>query len=121
MEDDPPGSRGLLASQAFERIVQCVMAAMDKNPIAFAAFLPHFLRQYCNAALARMDAGTVHHMRSKRRVLLTRFLARALLCPHYNPAAAGPGARPVQPGMHVECVQKDTLDGLLCQCHPVKA
>ena len=32
-----------------------------------------------------MDAGALRRVRGKTRVLLTRFLARALLCPVYTP------------------------------------
>ena len=72
------------ASRAFERMIQCVMTALDRNPLDFAACLPHFLKLYCETALVSMDAATVHSIRAKRRVLLTRFLARALLSPFYR-------------------------------------
>lgn len=65
-------------------MIQCVMTALDRNPLDFAACLPHFLKLYCDTALVSMDAATVHSIRAKRRVLLTRFLARALLSPFYR-------------------------------------
>ena len=36
--------RAALCAVAFERIGQCVLAALDKQPIDFADFLPQFLR-----------------------------------------------------------------------------
>ncbi|KAK9829330.1 hypothetical protein WJX72_005222 [[Myrmecia] bisecta] len=83
--DDELNERQLLASKAYERMVQCVMAALDKNPVEFAGYLGFFLPLYGNNALVAMDAKAVHRIRPKRRVLLTRFLARALLCPYYRP------------------------------------
>ena len=78
------GLVALRASQAYERMIQCVMTALDRNPLDFAACIPHFLTLYCDTALVTMDAATVHSIRAKRRVLLTRFLARALLSPFYR-------------------------------------
>ena len=36
--------RAALCALAFERIGQCVLAAMDKQPLEFAAYLPQYLR-----------------------------------------------------------------------------
>lgn len=74
----------MVGGKTFERATQCVLAAMDRNPVDFAAYLPHFLPLYGENALFAMDAATVHSVRSKRRVLLIRFLARAMLCPVYQ-------------------------------------
>lgn len=60
------------------------MAAMDKNPLDFGPYLPYFLPLYSSNTLLGMDAATVHKIRPKRRILLMRFLARALLCPVYQ-------------------------------------
>ena len=60
------------------------MAAMDRNPVEFASYLPYFLPLYSNNALLTMDAAAVHRIRPKRRILLMQFLARALLCPVYQ-------------------------------------
>ncbi len=72
-------------TKCFERMLQCVMAALDRDPLDFAQYLPFFLTLYVNDSLLAMDAVTVHRIRAKRRVLVTRFLARALLCPYYRP------------------------------------
>ncbi len=59
--------------------------ALDRNPVEFAAFLPPFLALYSTNALTAPDAAGVYALPAKRRVLLTTFLARALVCPHYEP------------------------------------
>ena len=59
--------------------------ALDRNPVEFAAFLPPFLSLYSTNALTAPDAAGVYALPAKRRVLLTTFLARALVCPHYEP------------------------------------
>ena len=82
--DEDPHSRESICGRAFERMTQCLMAALDKNTTAFAAYVPFFLSLYTNNALLSLDAGQVHRMRYKRRVLVTRFLARVLLCPVYD-------------------------------------
>lgn len=80
------GERAAVAAKSFERALQCVLAALDKQPIAFARFLPVFLSFYGHAALVALDAAALQHVRAKTRVLLTRFLARVLLCPYYTRA-----------------------------------
>lgn len=65
-------------------MLQCVIMALDRNPVEFAAFLPHFLALYSTNALTAPDAAGVYALPAKRRVLLTTFLARALVCPHYE-------------------------------------
>jgi hypothetical protein len=42
------------------------------------------LRRYGHTAIVAMDASALRRVRGKTRVLLTRFLARALLCPVYT-------------------------------------
>ena len=66
-------------------MLQCVIMALDRNPVEFAAFLPPFLALYSTNALTAPDAAGVYALPAKRRVLLTTFLARALVCPHYEP------------------------------------
>lgn len=61
-----------------------MLAALDKQPLGFARFLPAFLAFYGHAALVALDAAALQHVRPKTRVLLTRFLARVLLCPYYT-------------------------------------
>jgi hypothetical protein len=81
-----PGAnaRAEIAARAFERMLQCVLATLDRHPLHFAAFLPAFLRLYGHAALMAMSASSLQRMRAKTRVLLTRFISRALLCPMYT-------------------------------------
>ena len=49
-----------------------------------AEYVPYFLKLFVDAALLQLDAATLRAMRPKRRVLLVRFLAKALLCPYYR-------------------------------------
>ncbi len=72
------------ASKAFERMAQCVTAAMDKNTLDFAPYLPTFMDLYHQAALLSLNAHMVQKARAKRRVLLVRFLASALLNNFYS-------------------------------------
>lgn len=65
-------------------MLQCIITALDRNPVEFAAFLPPFLALYSTNALTAPDAAGVAALPAKRRVLLTTFLARALVCPHYE-------------------------------------
>lgn len=65
-------------------MLQCIITALDRNPVEFAAFLPPFLALYSTNALTAPDATGVAALPAKRRVLLTTFLARALVCPHYE-------------------------------------
>ena len=83
-DEDDPNSRLAICGKTFERATQCAMAAMDRNPVEFASYLPYFLPLYSNNALLTMDAAAVHRIRPKRRILLMQFLARALLCPVYQ-------------------------------------
>ena len=92
------------AGRAFERILQCVLATMDRHPLGFARLLPPFLTFYGHTALVAVDAAALASMRAKARVLLTRFLARALLCPYYRQdwldAQAGAGPLSASVGSH---------------------
>ena len=73
------------ANKARVRMLQCVIMALDRNPVEFAAFLPPFLALYSTNALTAPDAAGVNALPAKRRVLLTTFLARALVSAHYEP------------------------------------
>ena len=77
------------ANKARVRMLQCVIMALDRNPVEFAAFLPPFLSLYSTNALTAPDAAGVYALPAKRRVLLTTFLARALVCPHFEPDMIG--------------------------------
>ncbi|WIA23852.1 hypothetical protein OEZ85_013510 [Tetradesmus obliquus] len=74
-----------LAGRLHERVCKCIIAHLDSHPLPFAEYVPYFLKLFVDAALLQLDAATLRAMRPKRRVLLVRFLAKALLCPYYRP------------------------------------
>ena len=61
-----------------------VTAHMAACPLPFGPLLPHFLSLFVGNALVAADAAALRAMRPKRRVLLVRFIAKALLCPYYR-------------------------------------
>lgn len=71
-------------SKCWERLLQVALVAMDRHTIAFAAHVPAWVSLCINTALLGMDAAAVHGIRAKSRVLLTRFVARAMLQPLYR-------------------------------------
>ncbi len=73
-----------LMSKSWERLLQTALVAMDRHTLAFARHLPAWATLAVDTGLLGMDAAAVHHIRAKSRVLLTRFLARALLQPLYK-------------------------------------
>ncbi|KAG1678184.1 hypothetical protein FOA52_016121 [Chlamydomonas sp. UWO 241] len=80
-----------LGGRVCERMSRVAIAALDQYPIPFAALLPPFLELHVEHALIALDAATVRGMRAKRRVLMVRFIAKALLNPFYRPEwAAAP-------------------------------
>lgn len=86
---DPGGAAALaawneLGGKLHERLAAMVTAHMAACPLPFGPLLPHFLNLFVNSALVALDAETLRAMRSKRRVLLVRFIAKALLCPYYR-------------------------------------
>lgn len=88
-----------LAGKLCERMTRAVIAALDHYPIPFAALLPPFLTLYVETALISLDAATVRGMRPKRRVLMVRFIAKALLNPFYRPEwASAPIPAALPPG-----------------------
>lgn len=68
-----------------ERMTKAIIAHLDNFPLPFAELVPFFLNLFVDTALVRLDAQTLRSMRPKRRVLLVRFIAKALLCPYYRP------------------------------------
>lgn len=52
--------------------------------LSLALPVPRRCRGWLQSALIGLDAATVRAMRPKRRVLLVRFIAKALLCPFYR-------------------------------------
>lgn len=86
---DPGGPSALaawkeLGGRAHERLAAMVTAHMAACPLPFGPLLPHFLGLFVGNALVAADADTLRAMRPKRRVLLVRFIAKALLCPYYR-------------------------------------
>ncbi|KAG2446721.1 hypothetical protein HYH02_008283 [Chlamydomonas schloesseri] len=91
----PPASLGAASSAAgeqwtdtggklYERLAALAIAYLDTNPLPFAEFVPFFLELFVQSALIGLDAATVRAMRPKRRVLLVRFISKALLNPFYR-------------------------------------
>jgi hypothetical protein len=78
-----------LLSKCWERLLQLALVAMDRHTVAFAAHLPAWATLCVNTAMLEMDAAAVHGIRPKSRVLLTRFVARALIQPLYRQEAVG--------------------------------
>ncbi|KAL6783825.1 hypothetical protein ACKKBG_A03665 [Auxenochlorella protothecoides x Auxenochlorella symbiontica] len=78
-------TRGALLCKAWERLLQCALAGLDRHPLAFAAHVPAWATLCASTALLGLDAAAVHHIRTKSRVLLTRFTARVLIQPMYRP------------------------------------
>lgn len=64
--------KGEQAARAFERLVQCALAALQQNPEGFAPLLPPWLQLVLDAALLAVDAATVREGRAKRRLALVR-------------------------------------------------
>jgi len=62
----------------------CAACHVAAAAAAAAEYVPYFLKLFVDAALLQLDAATLRAMRPKRRVLLVRFLAKALLCPYYR-------------------------------------
>jgi hypothetical protein len=78
-----------LLSKCWERLLQCGLVAMERFPSRFACFLGDWITLCINTALLGMDAAAVHSIRSKSRVLLIRFAARAMLQPLYHLNGSG--------------------------------
>lgn len=89
-----------LGGKLYERMCRAVIAYLDHYPLPFAEYVPFFLTLFVDNALIALDAATVRQMRSKRRVLLVRFIAKALLNPFYRSewvdAPIPSGASPAQ-------------------------
>jgi hypothetical protein len=74
----------LLASKCWERLLQCALVSMERHTVAFAKHVPRWAMSCVDTALVGMDAAAVHGIRAKARILLTRFVARAMLQPMYR-------------------------------------
>jgi hypothetical protein len=86
---DPGGPAALaawceLGGKLHERLAGMVTAHMTACPLPFGPLVPHFLGLFVGSALVAADADALRAMRAKRRVLLVRFIAKALLCPYYR-------------------------------------
>jgi hypothetical protein len=78
--------------------------------------VPYFLQLFVEVALVRLDGAALRTMRPKRRVLLVRFLAKALLCPYYRWAGGW-----VWVGGRDRCYLRAGSAGLLTMCLLAKA
>ncbi|KAL4518028.1 hypothetical protein Ndes2526A_g01512 [Nannochloris sp. 'desiccata'] len=88
VEAGSAGSHTILLSKCWERLLQIALIAMDRHTVAFAQHIPAWASVCINTALLRMNSEAVHSIRPKTRVLLTRFVARAMLQPFYREEAA---------------------------------
>ena len=88
VENGSAGSHITLMSKCWERLVQIALVAMDRHTVAFAVHVPAWASLCVNTALLGMDSAAVHGIRPKSRVLLTRFVARAMLQPFYRQESA---------------------------------
>lgn len=77
-----------LLSKCWDRLIQTALVAMDRHTIPFASHVPSWASLCVNTALLGMDSAAVHAIRAKSRVLLTRFVARAMLQPLYRKETA---------------------------------
>lgn len=87
MDGRPPmdtDAHVLLASKCWERLLQCALVSMERHTVAFAKHVPGWALSCVDTALVGMDAAAVHGIRAKARILLTRFVARAMLQPMYR-------------------------------------
>ena len=78
-----------LFSKCWERLIQIALVSMDRHTIAFASHVPAWANLCVGMALLGMDANAVHSIRPKSRMLLTRFVARALIQPLYRIHSVG--------------------------------
>ncbi|GLI59709.1 hypothetical protein VaNZ11_001566 [Volvox africanus] len=73
-----------LSGKLYERLAGLAIAYLDAAALPFAGYVPTFLELFVKSALIGLDAATVRAMRPKRRVLLVRFISKALLNPFYR-------------------------------------
>lgn len=81
-EEDASTANGI-SSRLFERITECVLAAVNVQAEACASYIPHFLALYTDIVLS-LDTPRVHSMRTKSRTIIVKFLARVLTCHVYK-------------------------------------
>ena len=73
-----------VGSKSFVVINQCCVAAVEKHAIAFGEVMPTFMNIYLESMLG-LDYKWLQEVSQKRLVLMTRFLAKVLHSPMYNP------------------------------------
>jgi hypothetical protein len=71
-------------SKCWEQVLQIGIVGMDKHPVLFSPSLSQWMSLCIHTAILQVDAKTIHTIRPKSRVLVTKFLARALLQPLYR-------------------------------------
>lgn len=69
----------------------CVTSVLQLLTVLQFQFLTSLfcMQLFVGGALLATDASAIHSMRAKRRVLLVRFIAKALLSPFYRQGGAG--------------------------------
>lgn len=74
-----------LYSKCWERLLQIAQVAMDRHTVGFAQHIAAWVGLCVNTVLlGLMDSSTIHGIRAKSRMILTRFVARAMLQPLYQ-------------------------------------
>lgn len=74
----------LFLSKCWEHLLQLGLYSMDRHTLAFAPQLPQWLNLCVNASILAVDSDLIHSIRAKSRVLVVRFVARALLQPFFR-------------------------------------
>ena len=70
----------------FVRMSECALAGLDEHALDFRVYLPHFLEMFTTAMLELPVDREALQAQPKTLMISTRFLARAMLNPAYNPA-----------------------------------
>jgi hypothetical protein len=69
----------------FVRMSECALAALDDHALEFRTFLPHFLEMFTTVMMELPVDREALQKQPKTLMVVTRFLARAMLNPLYNP------------------------------------
>ena len=70
----------------FVRMSECALAALDDHALEFRSFLPHYLEMFTTVMMELPVDREALQKQPKTLMVVTRFLARAMLNPLYNPA-----------------------------------
>ncbi len=88
VESGSAGTHMILLSKCWERLLQTAIVAMDRHTVPFAQHIPAWVSLCVHTGLLSMDSAVLSRIRPKSRVLLTRFVARALIQPFYREETA---------------------------------